>query len=55
MLNGTDHTHLNVLGSVVFGRMVSDLMADKYADIAAVTRENATLSDEIWGGVPAGV
>ena len=39
--------HLNQHGSVVFGRMVSDLMNAHFADIAAVTKPNATLSMEI--------
>ncbi|THX03008.1 esterase [Aureobasidium pullulans] len=52
-LNPTDHTHLNVHGSVVFGRMVSDLMARQFGDIRAVTEKNSTLSREIWGGVAA--
>lgn len=50
-LNGTDHTHLNVWGSVVFGRMVSDLMGQKYDDIREVTMPNATMSNDIWNGV----
>ncbi|KAI5198135.1 esterase [Aureobasidium subglaciale] len=52
-LNPTDYTHLNVHGSVVFGRMVSDLMARSYGDIRAVTKRNSTLSREIWEGVAA--
>ncbi|KAI5196823.1 carbohydrate esterase family 12 protein [Aureobasidium subglaciale EXF-2481] len=52
-LHPTDYTHLNVHGSVVFGRMVSELMAKRYADIGAVTERNLTLSREIWDGVAA--
>jgi len=42
-----------VHGSVVFGRLVSDLLVAKYQDIAAVTKPNATLSAELADGVPA--
>lgn len=52
-LAGTDHTHLNVWGSVVFGRLVSDLLGAKYTDIAQVTSPNATLSVQLANGVPA--
>ena len=52
-LNPDDRTHLNDWGSVVFGRLVSDLLAKAYIDVAAVTRPNRTLSEEIWEGVPA--
>ncbi len=52
-LAGTDHTHLNIWGSTVFGRMVSDLMGEKYSDIAAVTAPNVTLSVLIADGVAA--
>ncbi|KAG9965854.1 SGNH hydrolase, partial [Aureobasidium melanogenum] len=52
-LNPTDYTHLNAWGSVVFGRMVSDLMVRRFEDIAAVTERNGTLSREIWEGVAA--
>lgn len=52
-MNPEDHTHLNVHGSVVFGRMISDLMVKQFGDIRAVTEGNGTLSREIWGGVAA--
>ena len=52
-LNGTDQTHLNAKGSVVFGRMVSDLMVEKYEDIKFWTRPNATLTYELEHGIPA--
>lgn len=52
-LNPNDYTHLNVSGSVVFGRIVSDLMAEKYKDLRVVTRKNETLTREIEEGVPA--
>ncbi|OTA39433.1 hypothetical protein BTJ68_00579 [Hortaea werneckii EXF-2000] len=50
-LNGEDNTHLNVWGSIVFGRMVSDLMVEKYWDIAFWTKPNVTMSWEIEHGV----
>jgi hypothetical protein len=52
-LNPTDYTHLNAWGSVVFGRMVSDLLVRRFGDIGAVTERNGTLSREIWEGVAA--
>jgi len=48
-----DTTHLNDHGSVVFGRIVSDLLVAKYDDIARWTKANATLSAEIKAGIPA--
>jgi hypothetical protein len=50
-LNDNDRTHLNVPGSIVFGRMVSDLLKREIPAIAAVVKENATLSEQIWSGV----
>ncbi|KAI4758050.1 esterase [Aureobasidium sp. EXF-3400] len=52
-LNPTDYTHLNTWGSVVFGRLVSDLLVRRFGDIGAVTERNGTLSREIWEGVAA--
>lgn len=51
-LNPTDTTHLNVAGSVVFGRMVSDLLVAGVPGVRAVTRPNATLSRLIAEGIP---
>lgn len=48
-----DRTHLNDWGSVVFGRLVSDLLVEKYEDVAVWTRPNATLSAALREGVPA--
>jgi len=48
--NGTDTTHLNLWGSVVFGRLVSDLLVAKYADVAAYTVKNATLTGLLNAG-----
>ncbi|KAH0287778.1 SGNH hydrolase [Aureobasidium namibiae CBS 147.97] len=52
-LNPTDYTHLDTRGSVVFGRLVSDLLVRRFGDIGAVTRGNGTLSREIREGVAA--
>jgi hypothetical protein len=48
-----DRTHLNEWGSVVFGRLVSDLLVGKYRDIAVWIQPNATLSAALAEGVPA--
>lgn len=49
-----DNTHLNDWGSVVFGRMVSDLLVEKYGDVFEQwTVENQTLSEAIEAGLPA--
>jgi len=48
-----DTTHLNDWGSVVFGRIVSDLMVAKYDDIRYWTKPNRTLTLEIENGTPA--
>jgi hypothetical protein len=48
-----DRTHLNEWGSVVFGRLVSDLLVEKYRDIAIWTSANETLSEALREGVPA--
>lgn len=62
-----DHTHLNDYGSVVFGRMVADLILghpptvstdDKWtpaADNCFVNafNSNQTLTHAIWSGLPA--
>jgi hypothetical protein len=48
-----DRTHLNEWGSVVFGRLVSDLLVEKYEDVAVWTRPNVTLSAKLREGVPA--
>jgi len=52
-LTPTDNTHLNLHGSIVFGRMVSDLMVAKYADITAYTIPDAALTALINEGKPA--
>jgi hypothetical protein len=48
-----DRTHLNEWGSVVFGRLVSDLLVERYEDVAVWTRPNVTLSAKLREGVPA--
>jgi hypothetical protein len=48
-----DTTHLNAWGSVVFGRMVADLLLQQKADLGQYFAPNETLSDEIWNGIPA--
>lgn len=48
-----DRTHLNEWGSVVFGRLVSDLLVAKYRDIKVWTKANETLSAALRAGVPA--
>jgi hypothetical protein len=53
-LDSGDWTHLNAWGSVVFARMVSDLLASTYpSDFIAVTKKNETLSALIKAGKPA--
>lgn len=66
-LVASDRTHLNAHGSVVFGRMVADLMLGHVPTISAGSGadwtpagcftsyfgSNQTLSDLIWTGVAA--
>ncbi|KAF2135245.1 carbohydrate esterase family 12 protein, partial [Aplosporella prunicola CBS 121167] len=52
-LKSTDNTHLNEHGSVVFGRLVSDLLEEKYDDIAEWTTKDEELSQLIKDGKPA--
>lgn len=54
-LNGynVDHTHLNDYGSVVFGRLVADLLLQKKRYLERFITPNATLSYEIRNGIPA--
>jgi len=49
-LSASDYTHLNAHGSIVFGRIVSDLLVAKYSDIAAYTVADATLTATINAG-----
>lgn len=49
-----DTTHLNEYGGVVFGRLVSDLLNEKYGEVFGEwTVPNATLSEALAEGVPA--
>ncbi|RYP14640.1 hypothetical protein DL765_006255 [Monosporascus sp. GIB2] len=50
-----DRTHLNDWGSVVFGRMVADLLlrGDVGCGLGKWIRPNETLSELIWSGLPA--
>ncbi|KAL3426825.1 gdsl-like lipase acylhydrolase [Phlyctema vagabunda] len=50
-LSEKDYTHLNERGSVVFGRLVSDLLVEKYEDIKEWTVPNKTLSTLIHSGL----
>ncbi|KAI5358361.1 putative SGNH hydrolase-type esterase domain, SGNH hydrolase superfamily [Septoria linicola] len=61
LINATsegDRTHLNAWGSVVFGRMVSDLLVEQYGSkkdggLERWTRRNETLSELLERGVAA--
>ncbi|KAI1272259.1 SGNH hydrolase-type esterase domain-containing protein [Xylaria sp. FL0933] len=48
-----DNTHLNDWGSVVFGRMLADLLLDKKPELAQWIRANETMSELIASGLPA--
>ncbi|KAH8198568.1 hypothetical protein TruAng_007249 [Truncatella angustata] len=50
---GADMTHLNAWGSVVFGRLVADLLLEKKDYLEPWITPNKTLSDEIRSGIPA--
>ncbi|KAL5379860.1 hypothetical protein DPSP01_008142 [Paraphaeosphaeria sporulosa] len=53
-LASNDWTHLNTWGGVVFARIVSDLLVEKYpSNFQAYTKPNATLSALIKAGKPA--
>jgi len=52
-LNSDDTTHLNVDGSIVFGRMVSDLLVAAIPAIGGVTKADQTLTSQIEEGVPS--
>jgi hypothetical protein len=49
----SDWTHLNEWGGVVFGRLVSDLLIEKFPELQEVTKPNATLSALIREGKAA--
>ncbi|KAI0803752.1 SGNH hydrolase-type esterase domain-containing protein [Xylaria sp. FL0064] len=48
-----DNTHLNDWGSVVFGRMLADLLLAKKSELAQWIRANETKSELIASGLPA--
>ncbi|ORY18168.1 SGNH hydrolase-type esterase domain-containing protein [Clohesyomyces aquaticus] len=48
-----DWTHLNQWGGVVFARVVSDLLVEKFPELKSCTKANATLSALIAAGKPA--
>ena len=43
-LAANDWTHLNEWGGVVFARIVSDLLVEKFPELKTVTKSNETLS-----------
>lgn len=47
----SDNTHLNAEGSVVFGRLVADLVLQKNKGLEQWFTPNKTLSDEIWKAI----
>jgi lysophospholipase L1-like esterase len=49
----TDRTHLNAHGSIVFGRIVADILLESDDTLCRWISRNATLSDEIAQGVYA--
>jgi lysophospholipase L1-like esterase len=52
-LASNDWTHLNEWGGVVFARIVSDLLVDKFPIFIDVTKKNETLTTLIAAGKPA--
>ncbi|KAK6218982.1 GDSL-like Lipase/Acylhydrolase [Colletotrichum tabaci] len=50
-LKEDDNTHLNDEGSVVFGRLVADLLLEKEKKLAQWFTPNKSLSDEIWKAI----
>ncbi|GAW19430.1 hypothetical protein ANO14919_089170 [Xylariales sp. No.14919] len=52
-LAADDNTHLNDWGSVVFGRLLADLLLAKAPALEPWIRANATLSGLIQSGLPA--
>ncbi|KAI1822606.1 SGNH hydrolase-type esterase domain-containing protein [Xylaria intraflava] len=52
-LNPDDDTHLNDWGSVVFGRMLADLLLENRSDLSSWILPNETLSNLIAAGLPA--
>ena len=52
-LAASDNTHLNDWGSVVFGRIVADLLLEKKPELSEWIVANETLSRLIADGLPA--
>ncbi|KAI1749135.1 SGNH hydrolase-type esterase domain-containing protein [Xylaria castorea] len=52
-LNADDNTHLNAWGSVVFGRIVADLLLEKKPELEQWIAANETMSELIKEGLPA--
>ncbi|CAJ2506564.1 Uu.00g006940.m01.CDS01 [Anthostomella pinea] len=52
-LHPNDTTHLNDYGSVVFGRLLADLMIEKRGCLERWIGPNETLSYDLWHGIPA--
>jgi hypothetical protein len=52
-LASNDWTHLNEWGGVVFARIVSDLLVEKFPELQEVAKANATMSALIKAGKPA--
>ncbi|KAI1362938.1 SGNH hydrolase-type esterase domain-containing protein [Xylaria arbuscula] len=52
-LAADDNTHLNDWGSVVFGRILADLLLGKKPELAEWIAANETLSELIANGLPA--
>ncbi|KAI0467956.1 SGNH hydrolase-type esterase domain-containing protein [Xylaria cf. heliscus] len=52
-LKDGDNTHLNAWGSVVFGRIVADLLLEKRPDLGQWIAANETMSELIKEGLPA--
>ncbi|KAF2019805.1 carbohydrate esterase family 12 protein [Aaosphaeria arxii CBS 175.79] len=52
-LASNDWTHLNERGGVVFARIVSDIILEKYPELDSVVKKDPTLSQTIKSGKPA--
>ena len=50
---GADTTHLNAYGSIVFGRLVADLLLEKLPELDSWFTPNETLSYDLANGIAA--
>jgi lysophospholipase L1-like esterase len=50
-LKESDNTHLNDEGSIVFGRLVADLLLEKLPQLDKFFKSDCKLSCEIWGAI----